>query len=285
MQGPPAGVLDAFGIQGTLARSTGGMQGVFLAGDFILKYYSNALEAQYICACYQQLRNETVVVPQPLTSSNQRLVEDGWIAYPRIPAKDIQGDHAFRYEVARTFNERTRDLPWRHELDERDDPWSSAHRIALGVQKLDPNHSPQATELITRLLELCRGTLTEPLVYHGDLANNILLHDGGRPVVLDFSPVRAPHRYAEAIFLVDIFAYQKAPAAFLSELLDDAGFVEFLIRATVFRLACSAEFERRFHTTSFLKEAAAWMQAFAVANKAGYKKDWSGFVPGMQADE
>lgn len=264
MQRPQNSVLDAFNIRGNLSRSEDGMQGVFFADHYILKYYSDVCEARYICECYHQLAKDDFVVPKPILSSHQRYVEDGWIAYPMIPAEAIQGHHSFRYEIVKSFNKSTRGLPWNQELNVRNDPWSLAHHIALGAKEIDPNYSPRARDMLSRLLDLCHLPLSEFGVYHGDLANNIMLHEDGRPVVLDFSPVLAPHRYAEAIFLVDILAHQEASESQFLDLLEDATYIELLIRATVFRIACSAEFEKRYQTDSFQKEASEWMRALSM---------------------
>jgi hypothetical protein len=263
METPRPSVLDAFKIIGPPIQSEDGLHGVYFADDLILKHHSDEDEAQYICECYHLLAADDIVVPQPVLSSHRRYVEDGWIAYPRIPAKGLKGEFTFRHQLVRTFNKRTRALPWKKSLDARNDPWSVAHQIAFGAREIDLLYSSHARDLLSHLLGLCREPLPDFGVYHGDLANNVMLHENGRPVVLDFSPVLAPDRYAEAIFLVDIFAHQDAPESQLVGFLDDATFIEILIRATIFRIACSAEFEKRFQTNFFQKEAREWICALS----------------------
>ena len=122
-------------------------------------------------------------------------------------------------------------------LDRRTHRWAVADRVAWG--EADPSFGDEAQDL---RLEISAG-LGPPAsarhFVHGDLSGNVFVGPDGVAVILDVSPYLRPHRWAEAIVIMDAVLWHGAGRDLVQTFTHDQA-ADLLRRALLFRLAAEA---------------------------------------------
>lgn len=136
-------------------------------------------------------------------------------------------------------------------LDEREDQWTRAERLAFGPAHamLSAAAGTTAAGAVRRVEHyLADVPLGEDQLVHADLAGNVLLDRRGAPVIIDVSPYWRPVRWAEAIAAVDMVAWFRAPVSVLEPWA--AGRErQALLRALVFRAFADQPFKPSAYTS------------------------------------
>jgi len=126
-------------------------------------------------------------------------------------------------------------------MPENNDPWARAHRVAWQTDELPQDLPRHAAKILRGLLDkVSPGAMGFPQIIHTDLCGNILFEEGQLPLVIDFSPFKAPAAYAEAILICDGIAWENSPLSSISLLPDTPYYKEMLTRAALFRLTVAA---------------------------------------------
>ena len=229
MREPPEYVRTAFGARGPAEPLTGGQGTTWRYGDLVLKPLDLSASALAWQARHLPSIHATGVrlVP-PVAAADGSLAVDGWTAWRNAP-----GGHLSRHwdEVIAAGNhlhEALRRLPRPDFVDERQDRWAVADRIAWGEQPAGPG---VRTPLLQRLLAADVPDEQSQLV-HCDLTGNVLFEPGLPPAVIDLSLYWRPAGYTTAIVLTDAVSFEGAGAGLVAR--HDG---RYLARAISFRLA------------------------------------------------
>ncbi|MBX3749699.1 MAG: hypothetical protein KF897_06400 [Opitutaceae bacterium] len=125
-----------------------------------------------------------------------------------------------------------------------DNPWSRAHDIVWRQSPVPAGiHAEIRTVVEGVMRSIVRGERGCSIV-HSDLCGNVLFHDSLPPLVIDFSPMKAPVAYAHAILVADAIAWEGAPLDLIDILPAGAERAANLFRAVAFRLLVAAQFFR-----------------------------------------
>ena len=243
----PPSVLSAFGLVGYPVPLDGGQGSSIRVGAAVLKPSCGVAETAWIAEVGRRIQHNGFRLPLPLPALDGSWAVDGWSAVEHVEgaaASDGQW-----HEVLGTS--RALHIALRHEarpsfLDERDDRWAVADRVAW--DQLDVEVGPGSMPLLRRLSALRQGIDLDSQLIHGDLSGNVLCADRLPPAVIDFSPYWRPATYADAVVVVDALLWWDA-----EESLVDTGvppemtwttWHQLLVRAAVFRLVSLDQLSR-----------------------------------------
>jgi uncharacterized protein (TIGR02569 family) len=174
-------------------------------------------------------RDDFRVAP-PLRSVDGELLVDGWTAWRFEPSAHQPARWGEIIEVSHHFHAAVRSVPRPAHLDDRDDRWAVADRVAWGALPSDPY--PRAATVADAL----RLITAESQLIHGDLAGNVLFADGRPPLVIDLSPYWRPPAMAIAMIVVDALVFEGADETVLEHARGVPDFGQYLLRALLFRL-------------------------------------------------
>jgi uncharacterized protein (TIGR02569 family) len=173
--------------------------------------------------------NAHFAVPAPVATQDGGWVRDGWHAMEWRPghADERRVDEIIR--AGNAFHEAVASEPRPAFLDESDDAWSVADRIAWEEE------SPPENAFLEKLMAEYGEVRTAGQIIHGDLLGNALFADPRPPTLIDWAPYWRPAGLGAAIAVVDAACWHGLP---LDELSDDHGIAQWrglLLRALVFR--------------------------------------------------
>jgi uncharacterized protein (TIGR02569 family) len=231
---PPPKAIEAFvGGPAVRRRLPGGQGTAWLVGNIVLKPLDmppGHLEWQ--ARVLGGLDDDGFRVAVPLRSAAGQLIVDGWTAWPWL-----EGRHLRRWpeilSVGEALHNALANVPRPRVLDERQDRWIHADKIAWGEAP-----APLEIETISDiewLLKSRRTVSSTSQLIHGDLSGNVLFANGQAPAVIDFSPYWRPKSYASALVVVDAIARHRAGVDMLDSVLREPDGEQLLIRALLFR--------------------------------------------------
>ncbi len=231
---PSAHVLEAFGVAAARPRPLeGGQRTAWAAGGLVLKPAD--LDAQALAWQEEVLggvRSAEVRVAPPVRAASGALVVEGFTAWRRL-----EGAHEPRWadvvDAGDRLHRALAGVPRPDALlDDRDDLWARADRVAWA----DAPPPARPAPLVAELLAARRPVAAPAQLVHGDLSGNVLFADPAPPGVIDLSPYWRPPAWAAAVVVVDAVAWRGAPPA-LAALLDGRpDGAQCLLRALLFRL-------------------------------------------------
>jgi len=169
----------------------------------------------------------------PIKSSSGRLVVDGWIAFPFLEGQWRPGRWAEIATVAAQFASHFSAADRPSFLDARDHAWARADRFAW-AESDEPEAS--AAPNVAVLAAARRPVSDASCIVHGDLTGNVLFHSELGPAVIDPTVYWRPLMYSIAIVAVDAVCFEHAPLSLLKALHTDSSFLQFVIRALLFRI-------------------------------------------------
>lgn len=229
MSAPPPAVLLAFGLLGDPVRLPGGQERSWRVGHAVLKPLDLSREALVWQAdVLARLSGRSDLrVSAPLRTGDGRLVAHGWTAWRYEPGVHVPRRWADIVDAGRRLHTALANEPRPAFLDQRDDRWAVADRVAWG--ELPPPPGPQHLD---RLQKAMRPAAGRDQILHGDLTRNVLFADGLPPLVIDLSPYWRPPGYAHAIVVTDALLHEGACEADVAHLVIEP---QLLLRALVLR--------------------------------------------------
>jgi uncharacterized protein (TIGR02569 family) len=232
---PPAkSVIAAFALEGVPVPIRGGQQTAWRAGSGVIKRLDTTPRMiAWLEAVLSGLdgRDDFRVAP-PLRSVSGDLVVDGWTAWRYEPGTRSTGNWDEIIDVSRRFHAEIQSVPRPAFLDERDDRWAIADRVAWGeLPAGDYDTGP-----VTALLAALRPIDAAPQLIHGDLTRNVLFADGLPPLVIDLSPYWRPPTTAAAIVVADALIFEGADSGVVDRACHMPLFGQYLLRALIFRI-------------------------------------------------
>jgi uncharacterized protein (TIGR02569 family) len=254
---PSPEVLEAFRVdeQNPLPLN-GGQRTAWRAGSVVFKPLdANPNILAWVETISRELdgRSDFRVAP-PLRSSSGELAVDGWTAWRFEPGEPISrswgGSVSWRDVIAagEVFHRALTDYPRPSVLDERQDRWSFADRIAWGDGRpwgLALGHRPADTDLLFKVMERLQPIDAQSQLIHGDLAGNVLFVNGQPPCIIDFSPYWRPANAAIAIVVIDAMTFHHPGPSLIDSQLYRPDFGQYLLRALLFRVAADDDTDPR----------------------------------------
>lgn len=216
---PPAEVLRAFDIEGSVRPLAGGQSQSYTSGTFVLKLIDDPVEANYTLPLLEKLstvQKQSYCIPKPVRAADAYIVSS-WTCTEWVPGKPIPqtlAQWSALLDASRAFHRDLRALVREKPafLDARAHRWNIAQKVAFGELPCPPLPA-DALALLSRLESLKpllahlpvadAGVDLTPQLIHGDLAGNVLFADGQPPAIIDFSPYWRPVCYAEAVAVSD----------------------------------------------------------------------------------
>lgn len=234
---PPGGVLGAFGAAGGPVPLTGGQRTVWRAGDLVLKRLDVSLEElgwqEEVLTALDGAPD--VRVAPPVRARDGALVVAGWTAWRFEPGTaPTPGRYPEVVAAGRVLHRHLAHLPRPALLDRRDHAWARADRIAWGEAPAGATGGlPHVAALLAARVPVEAGAQ----VVHGDLTDNVHLHPGLPPLVLDLTGYWRPPAYASAVVVADAVVFRGADLALVDRVGEEEGphFPQLLLRALLFR--------------------------------------------------
>ena len=233
----PAGVREAFGLDGEAVAVPGGEGVSVRVGDVVVKRVHDVDEAEWTGDLLSRLAQDGFRVARPVPTVAGRWTHASWSAAEFIPAlRPVAPAWHVVTAVGLRFSdaaEVARDgQPW--PLSGRTHRWSIADRAAWDELRVDLN--PEASEVLRRLGSRLGDPPTERQVVHGDLTGNVHVDASDVPVVLDFSPYFRPRRWAAAIVVADAVLWHGAEPSLAASFAATESGHDLLRRALIFRM-------------------------------------------------
>jgi uncharacterized protein (TIGR02569 family) len=244
---PSAAVLAAFNVNGArIEPLAGGEETSVLAGDVVLKHVQDIVVSVWGQALLADVRPVGVAVPEPIATLDGAWAADGWIATRFLDGlRSVRDDPAAVIEAGQRLADAIAQLSpvCVDPVKRRADRWARADRCAWGEETvpLTPAASDVAQVLRTRI---CRPSREPTAVVHGDLSGNVFVGPSGVRVVLDFTPIVRPPRFAAAIVVGDNLLWSGGSVELRTLLHNDD---DALARALLFRLIAEQLADRPRH--------------------------------------
>jgi uncharacterized protein (TIGR02569 family) len=243
---PPYFVLNAFGANDEPVLLAGGQGIAHRSGNIVFKPTRNEEESVWIAETLIGLDCVNFRIAEPIRANNGQWVSHGWTA-----SKYIEGHHDFTRwrDIIRTsafFHAALKNVPRPIFLDENDDPWAVADRIAWHELPLPLDH-PLIGAPLQKLDNLCVDVNLTSQIIHGDIAGNILFHDNRAPAIIDFCPYWRPAGFAASIAIADALVWHDADESLISLGNDIPMFDQLLMRAFIRRICELIEIKRQCH--------------------------------------
>jgi len=242
---PEPAVLAAFGVGGQPQPLPGGQRTAWRFGDTVLKPLDTEpaiLEWQEWLLQRLDGRDDFRVAP-PRRSLAGELVVGGWTAWRFEPGRAGLARWPEIVRLARRFTDAVADLSRPAFLDQRQDRWAIADRLAwaevagpeLARPELARPEGIPPVKHLSALAAACRPIRAPSQLIHGDLTGNVLFADGRPPLILDISPYWRPAALSPAIVVADALVFESADPSLADHLADDPDGPQCLLRALMFR--------------------------------------------------
>jgi uncharacterized protein (TIGR02569 family) len=235
------GTLAAFGCEGTYQSLIGGEGYSVRVNSCVLKLIENETRYSWACNLLLRLNPKDHRIYRPLRARTGSFVFNGWGASKYEPGDHINGRWDEKLQVCRSFHSLLNQLNY-SSMPPSNDHWTQAHEIAWQSKSLPNSVEEQITEVIEELFVHYLPMRRSEGIIHSDICGNILFHDSKQPCVIDFSPAYGSAKYAEAIFVADAIAWERAPLEIVQQLPYSHEYRQLLLRAINFRLIVTALF-------------------------------------------
>lgn len=237
----PQTVLKAFNVEAETQLLDGGQGESFRAGNIVLK--PALLEAEWLAENLKDLKEDGFRIPRPVSTRDGKWIFDRWCAWTFIYGRHDPTRVQEIVQTAKVFNASLKGFSRPDFLDQRQDPWAIADRMAWGEIPIACH--PSLMVPINRISELLKPIDLPSQLIHCDLIGNVLFEDEHAPGVIDFSLNWRPPDYSLAIIVVDAMNWNGADESVLRYIGDVPDFFQLLIRAQIFRLAVLEGFRQR----------------------------------------
>jgi uncharacterized protein (TIGR02569 family) len=232
---PPPAVLAAFGVSAMPRRLPGGQGETWRSGDVVLKPAEGAASLWRAEVLAALPGSAGFRVARPLRSREGGWVCAGWEAMWAVAGEPAPQDLDRVIDAGSAFHRAVAALSRPSFLDQRDDPWAYADRLAW--QEPVPSGATAPSPLLEPLIAARRPVHSPMQIVHGDLLGNVLFASGLPPAVIDWSPYWRPPGWAYAVAVVDALCWHGARRDVLDRYAYLPDWGQMLIRALIFRIA------------------------------------------------
>jgi uncharacterized protein (TIGR02569 family) len=177
-------------------------------------------------------------VARPVQAETGDWIHDGWEAWEHLPGRTDPTRWNAALDAGIAFHRSLAGIARPEFLDERDNPWTRADRIAWGDS--DAADDP----VLVTLMELRRPVRTDAQLVHGDLLGNVLYASGLPPAIIDWSAYWRPTGWAAAVIAVDAMCWHGADTGLADRWSWIPDWEQVLLRALLFRMLTDQEFAR-----------------------------------------
>ena len=230
---PTDQVLGAFNLAGDITPTH--TRDVWRLGSVALKRIDHQAAAEWVC---ELLTGRDPApdfrIPAPIAAADGRWVVDGWTAATWIPGREDGSRWRDLLHTAARFHGWLSDVERPAWLDDIDDSWRAADRMAWDEQPVAVRS--EFKSLVERLVSMRRPIAPTSQLIHGDLTGNVLFSEGLAPGIIDLSLYWRPADYAAAIVAVDCFEWEGVDAEVLEHVAALPDGDQLLIRAALFRI-------------------------------------------------
>lgn len=246
---PGPEVLEAFRLSGSAVPLPGGEGRSVRVGDAVLKPVDDPEFADWLAETMSGIVEDGFRVGRPLRTSAGAWRHDGWTASCYVPG--AEPDHVAHprwleiVEAGRAFHRALATVPRPAFLDRRANWWQTGDYVAWQEQQPDVVPCLQAAydDLVALMARVAEPVRRAPQLIHGDLTGNVLFAAGLAPAVIDFSPYWRPAAFGEAVVVGDALIWHGAGVGLVGDVVADRGpgFLQFIVRAVVYRLVTTSE--------------------------------------------
>lgn len=230
---PPSHVVDAFGLTGVVTPTQG--PDVWRVGPSALKRVDHQAAVEWICGLLTGRQPASGFrLPTPIAAKDGRWVVDGWAASTWIAGAEDGSRWRAILDTADRFHDWLSDLQRPAWLDDIDDPWRTADRMAWDEQPIEV--LPPFVPLIEELASMQGSITPASQLIHGDLTGNVLFAEGLRPGIIDPTLYWRPLGYATAVVAVDCFEWEGVGHDVLDHVAATPDGAQLLVRAALFRI-------------------------------------------------
>jgi uncharacterized protein (TIGR02569 family) len=231
---PSIEIQAEFCAAGTVLRLEGGRGTVWRVGDVTLKPLD--LLPEELLWMDEVARKHSVAsklrLSLPIRSRSEKLIVDGWTAFPYLAGEHQPGRWLELAKIAREFAALFPDAERPDFIDMRTHAWARADRFAWGEDDGPPIASPYVADLVSAR----RQVFDPPGIIHGDLTGNVLFDSALSPAVIDLTVYWRPVDYSVAVIAIDAVCFEGAPLSLFEAISPARFFPQYLVRALLFRL-------------------------------------------------
>jgi uncharacterized protein (TIGR02569 family) len=224
-----------FGAVGTASKLEGGRGTVWRVGDVTLKPL-DVLPEELLWldeVARKHSFGSELRLSLPIRSRSEKLIVDGWTAFPYLTGEHQPGRWLELAKIARQFATLFSDVLRPEFVDMRTHTWARADRFAWGE---DDGGLPIAVHHVADLLGAGRQVFDPSGIIHGDLTGNVLFDSALSPAVIDLTVYWRPVNYSVAVIAADAVCFEGAPLSLLETISPARDFPQYLVRALLFRL-------------------------------------------------
>ncbi|WP_415644907.1 hypothetical protein [Stackebrandtia soli] len=231
MTRPSAAIRRAWGVDGDPVLLDGGQGVTWRVGGLVLKPGWEP-ETTWRAAVLSRLTTtDHFAVPEPMPTLDGAWWQDGYEAWRFADGAPDPSRVDDIVLAGLAFGDALRAVPRPSFLDDRDDPWAVADRIAFGEAP------PPELPVVLRLLDVAGPVTTPSSLIHGDLLGNVMFAPGRRPLVMDWPPYWRPRAHASAVAVIDAMCWHGADPSVLDRWSHLPEWNGMCARALVFRIA------------------------------------------------
>jgi uncharacterized protein (TIGR02569 family) len=232
---PPDQVQADFQAAGTVSKLPGGRGTAWKAGHVTLKPL-DVLPEELLWldeVARRHVGGSRLRLSLPIRSQSEKLIMDGWTAFPYLAGEHRTGRWLEIANIAREFAAIFSGVQRPAFLDMRTHAWASADRFAWSEGHTDP---PVDAPYVGDLVNARRPVSDPPTLVHGDMTGNVLFDSDLPPAVIDLTLYWRPVEYSVAIIAIDAVCFEGAPLSLLETISPNQAFPHYLIRAALFRI-------------------------------------------------
>ncbi len=213
---------------------------------------------EFTSPIYNFLEQNGYRISKNLKSINNNFVELGFGATSFEPGFHEKSRLKEKLYISKLFHEDLKKTKIK-KLPESDNRWNLANKIIWNYKEIPKNvnkkYKPCCEEIINKLPKI----KDDFQLIHADIGGNILFHEFLDPLIIDFSPVIGPVKYAESIIICDSIAWDDANIESLFLLSPVEEYIPYIKYAIAFRIL-TAILHKDFRYNDFLSEYNAYMQ-------------------------
>ncbi len=231
---PSETVLAAFGCSSHPVIITGGQNQNYRSDNIVLKPAVDNDETNWIADFYNTIDIPDLRLPQPVKSSENKYVYNGWQAWEYCDGKHKFSDWHQIIELCIKFHQGIEHIPKPDYFQKRDqNPWVQADKAVWG--EIEFNFHPFLQPVIKRLKSRLEPVKCSSQLIHGDFGGNVLFSETESPLVIDFSPYWRPVGLSIGVIIVDAVVWNNSGIE-LVEKYSRESLLQFILRAELRRV-------------------------------------------------
>jgi len=213
---------------------------------------------EFISPIYNSLDCNGYRISRHLKSLNNNFVESGYGATSFEPGFHVKSELKKKLYISGLFHKDLRKIRIDN-FPKPGNPWNLANEIIWKHEKIPEDVNKLYKFYCEKIIEQLPEVKDDFQLIHADIGGNILFHESLDPLIIDFSPVIGPVKYANAIMICDAIAWDSEKMKsiyFLSPLTE---YIPYIKYAVAFRII-TALLHKDFEDSRFLSEYEAYMK-------------------------